>query len=134
MNIIETLTREHREIIDLLNAFKKGKGFENAEWREKLFAAKKLFLRHLNDEDTVLYPALREAGKSDAEIKKLAERYSDEMRTISSKVIAFIDRYAVEQGGPSFSRDYAEIVTLLEKRVRSEEEALFPAYRKAFGC
>ena len=133
MNIVETLTREHREILELVNAFKKGKGFEDTAWREKLFAAKKLFLHHLEEEDSVLYPALREAGKSDPEIADIAERYIAEMEKISSKVISFLDRYAVEQGGPSFSRDYAELVNLLEKRISSEEQVLFERYRKAFG-
>ena len=133
MNIVETLTREHREILELINAFKKGKGFENAAWREKLFAAKKLFLHHLEEEDSVLYPALREAGKSDPELGALVNGYIAGMEEISSRVISFLDRYAVEQGGPSFSRDYAEIVSLLEKRIASEEEVLFVKYRAAFG-
>ena len=133
MNIVETLTREHREILGLVNAFKKGKGFEDAAWREKLFAAKKLFIHHLEQEDTVLYPALREAGKADAELGEIVNRYISEMERISTKVISFLDRYAVEQGGPSFSRDYAEIVSLLEKRIVSEEQVLFVKYREAFG-
>ena len=133
MNIVETLTREHREILGLVNAFKKGKGFEDAAWREKLFAAKKLFIHHLEQEDTVLYPALREAGKADAELGEIVNRYISEMERISTKVISFLDRYAVEQGGPSFSRDYAELVSLLEKRISSEEKTLFERYRKAFG-
>lgn len=133
MNIVETLTREHREILELVNAFKKGKGFEDAVWREKLFAAKKLFLHHLGEEDTVLYPALREAAKSDPELAEVVSRYVAEMEGISVKVISFLDRYAVEMGGPSFSRDYAEIVALLEKRIASEELVLFEKYRAAFG-
>ena len=133
MNIVETLTREHREILELVNAFKKGKGFEDAAWREKLFAAKKLFIHHLEQEDTVLYPALREAGKADAELGEIVNRYISEMERISTKVISFLDRYAVEQGGPSFSMDYAELVSLLEKRISSEEQVLFVRYRKAFG-
>ena len=133
MNIVDTLTREHREILELVNAFKKGRGFQDSQWRDNLFAAKKLFLHHLHEEDTVLYPALVEAAKSDPELSELVKTYVSEMEPISAKVISFLDRYSAEHSGPSFSGDYAELVNLLEKRISSEEEVLFAKYKTVFG-
>jgi hemerythrin-like domain-containing protein len=82
MNLIQSLTSEHKEIEHLINGFKIGKGFQDAAWRDNLFAAKKLFLSHLEKEDTLLYPALRDAAKGDPELSALVSAYMKEMESI----------------------------------------------------
>ena len=47
MNLREELTKEHAEILELLGAAKKGRGFEDTRWRDNFFAARKLFAAHL---------------------------------------------------------------------------------------
>ncbi|MGL4370675.1 MAG: hemerythrin domain-containing protein [Spirochaetota bacterium] len=132
MNLIETLKQEHCEILSLVNAFKKGQGFPSKKWREALFSAKKLFIEHLEKEDDILYPALRKTGISDKATSEMTEKFISEMKDISRTVISFLDRYAVEQSGPDFSRDYANIVSVLEKRISEEESVLFEKYRQLF--
>lgn len=118
MQLVDELKQEHREILELLNAFKKGRGFEASSWRNDLFRARSLFLSHLAKEDAELYPAL--AGNA------TAAGFAEEMKRISGQVTAFLDKYRESHDGPEFSRDYADLMTVLQKRIQSEETVLFP--------
>lgn len=119
MNLVAELKKEHAEILDILNAFKKGRGFDSQEWRDNLFRAKKKFLDHLAREDSELYPLIEKNGGENGRI------FAEEMKQISDEVIRFLDKYRETHDGPGFSRDYAGLMNVLEKRIRAEEEILY---------
>ena len=51
--------------------------------------------------------------------------FAEEMKQISDEVIRFLDKYRETHDGPGFSRDYAGLMNVLEKRIRAEEEILY---------
>jgi hemerythrin-like domain-containing protein len=123
-DIISTLKSDHAEILTLINAFKKGTGFQDSGWRDDLFKAKDLITKHLSLEDNTLYPAMRQNKSTEM----IANAYHDEMTGITKQIFDFIDKYKEEHSGTHFSIDYAALTTALKKRIEAEETELFPKY------
>lgn len=124
--LIRELKKEHEELFELLEAFKKGRGIDGMDWKAKLFSAKKLFLDHLKKEDEQLYPRLLSKWSGDMSMEMIVRKYVDDMRRISAETIAFLDKYnSSERSGSDFMRDYAALTVDLKTRIREEEEKLF---------
>ena len=128
--LIRELRKEHGEIFELMEAFKKGRGIDGSGWKEKLFSARKLFLDHLKKEDELLYPRLREKWAGDRTMENIIGKYIDDMKKISAETLAFLDRYnTADQSGSDFMRDYASLTVGLKARMREEEENLFKIFK-----
>lgn len=128
--LIRELKREHGELFGLLEAFKQGRGVDGADWKEKLFSAKKLFQDHLKKEDDELYPRLLDKCSGDATMETMVRKFMEDMKKISAKTLDFLERYNSTSGGSDFMRDYAEMMVDLKGRMREEEEKLFAQVRK----
>lgn len=129
--LIRELKKEHEEIFELLEAFKKGRGVDGTGWKEKLFSAKALFLDHLKKEDEELYPKLLEKRTGDRTMENIVGRYIADMKKISAETVAFLDKYNTSgQSGSDFMQDYASMMVGLKARMREEEEKLFRELEK----
>lgn len=127
-DFIRELTEEHKVLLDMLEGFKRGQGITGKEWKEKLFAAKELFIEHLKKEDESLYPELLSASELDPDLEKTVQEFIDDMRRISAMTLAFLDKYHENSGGTAFIRDFAELEINLKKRISQEEMVLYPQY------
>ncbi len=125
---VEKLKNEHKEIIELLDGSKKGNAFFDTIWRENLMTANRKINEHLKKEDEILYKELNNADDNEL-LRKISETFSDDMKKITKQVEAFLQKYQTAAEGNSFRKDYAALVYSLEKRIKSEEEILFPAYQ-----
>lgn len=128
--IVEKLKSEHRQILDILSMAQKGYGFSDLKWREALIQAKRLFEQHLDYEDKTIYND-EFFGKTDfGHYPETARRFQEEMKDITIVVENFFNRYELTTDRPGFSKDYANLVHLLEKRIKAEEAVLFEKFEK----
>jgi hemerythrin-like domain-containing protein len=130
-NFIAELKSEHKELLEMLEGFKKGQGITAPGWKEKLFAAKNLFLKHLKEEDEKLYPALLKVSEKDELLNKIVTRFTQEMKKVSEKTILFLEKYASVSQGSDFIKDFAQLEILLKSRIEQEEKVLYEEYLKA---
>jgi hemerythrin-like domain-containing protein len=128
--LIEDLKKEHLELFELLEAFKKGRGVDGTGWKEKLFAARKLFQEHLKKEDEQLYPRLLSKWSGDRSMENIVQKYVEDMKKISMETMAFLDRYNTTSSGSDFMKDYAEMMIDMKSRIHDEEEKLFKELEK----
>lgn len=134
VQFIRDLKDDHQRLLDTLEEARR-LGLGTAEGRRCLFTCKELLARHLRKEDTMLYPALRQAaGKGD--LGNVADDFASEMQSITGSLLAFFARYdgsagATDAGGLDFARELGRIIIALKMRIQREESRLYPAYEKA---
>lgn len=132
-HFIRDLKDDHQRLLDTLEEARR-LGLGTAEGRRCLFTCKELLSRHLRKEDTMLYPALRQAaGKGD--LGNVADAFASEMQSISGGLLEFFARYdastgVVDAGGLDFARELGRIIIALKMRIQREESRLYPAYEK----
>jgi hypothetical protein len=82
--------------------------------------------RHLAFEDLRLYPVLEAAEPA---IADRARRYREEMGDLSSRVIAFLERWgaerAVEAEPKAFAQSWDAVRAALERRMAAEDDDLY---------
>ncbi|MBG3878645.1 hemerythrin domain-containing protein [Desulfovibrio oxamicus] len=135
-HFIRDLKDDHQRLLDTLEEARR-LGLGTAEGRHCLFTCKELLTRHLRKEDTMLYPALRQAaGKGD--LGNVADAFASEMQSISGSLLEFFARYDAGAGaadagagGLDFARELGRIIIALKMRIQREESRLYPAYEKA---
>ena len=133
-HFIRDLKDDHQRLLDTLEEARR-LGLGTAEGRRCLFTCKELLARHLRKEDTMLYPALRQAaGKGD--LGNVADSFASEMQSISGSLLEFFARYdastgTADAGGLDFARELGRIIIALKMRIQREESRLYPAYEKA---
>ena len=133
-HFIRDLKDDHQRLLDTLEEARR-LGLGTAEGRRCLFTCKELLARHLRKEDTMLYPALRQAaGKGD--LGNVADSFASEMQSISGSLLEFFARHdastgTADAGGLDFARELGRIIIALKMRIQREESRLYPAYEKA---
>ncbi|WOG29941.1 hemerythrin domain-containing protein [Endozoicomonas sp. 8E] len=128
--LIEEFKSEHVQISDLLLQAR-DVGIGNQKGRDLILSAKKILLAHLNKEDKLLYPVLREAAENDESLKSTLTDYALDMDKISAKVMIFFNLY--ENGNntiENFQQDCNNIIRALSKRISKEEAVLYKTYDK----
>ncbi|WP_448217387.1 hemerythrin domain-containing protein [Endozoicomonas sp. 2B-B] len=131
--LIEEFKSEHVQISDLLLQAR-DIGIGNQKGRDLILSAKKILLAHLNKEDRLLYPVLREAAENDESLKSTLTDYALDMDKISAKVMVFFNLY--ENGDntiENFQQDCNNIIRALSKRISKEEAVLYKTYDKIKG-
>ncbi len=84
---------------------------------------------HLSAEDRVLYPGLQQA--KDPAAAALGRRFAEEMGGLAAAFKAFSQTYAngamIEADRAAFSKAFQGVVDAVVKRVKAEEDTLYPA-------
>lgn len=129
--LVEKLKRDHAELLGRLEAFRSGQGISGRQWKENLFAAKKLFEDHLREEDEKLYPVLLKHADRDPVLKNITERFVREMRSVTEQTRAFFAKYSDSSSGTVFMQEYAALLTRLKTRMEEEEKDLFRIFEES---
>ncbi len=136
MDLITQLKEEHTEIAHLFmeaEAYAFGKDPNGSNLISSMREGRDLLLNHLKLEDEALYPKFENA--EDPECNELGKKFANEMKEISKKTLAFFEKYGgVESeqlvGEEEFCKELSEIITAIRKRIKIEEEILYPAFGK----
>ena len=125
--LVEELRKEHAVIAETLNKVK-SLGFTLKEGQNTLLAAKSGFLAHLKKEDEQLYPVLKNAAESDANLKRSLDAFAKDMNEISKAALEFFDKYSTGGSGMEFAKDFGKVFATLSQRIRKEENILYQKY------
>ncbi len=124
MDFFEILTQDHQKVSDLFQQIQTSQD-ETARKRLITQVKKELDL-HAHIEETILYPALKEADET-REITGEAYVEHSEVKQILAKL---------EQTSPTearFNQLFTELRTNVEHHVKEEEGEMFPKARKVLG-
>jgi iron-sulfur cluster repair protein YtfE (RIC family) len=83
--------------------------------------------RHLKTEDWILYPRL--LLSSDRHVAETSRAFSQEMGGLAKEFREYADRwvaYAIDSDWKGFQRETTEILTVLARRMKREEQELYP--------
>jgi|GEM_PF-4695990 len=133
--LIGQLKSDHKKIFklskDIYSLFHKKDSFE--EIREKLDILKSMLIMHLNFEDAILYPYLIDRYRLDGEKLSFIQKSSRGMENLSEISLKFIEECSNEElyrkHKDRFKKELKDIGELLLKRVKFEEEKLYPLYK-----
>lgn len=127
--MIESLIRQHREIMELVAQIENMLG-KDGEFKIllKLGELAGKVKTHLIQEDRVLYPAFSE--HREAKIRETAQRFVREMGGLAGAFDQFRAKYAtvkaLRENPGQFAADLKRIAGALEKRIQAEERELYP--------
>ena len=127
--IIEELNTEHAKIAGVLLEAKAA-GVATPHGRELLNSAKTLLLFHLKKEDSELYPELKIIATGDEELKKILDKFADDMENVTKTVFRFFDKHFEGTAGTGIETDFEELFSVLAQRIRREETVLYPSYER----
>jgi DUF438 domain-containing protein len=135
MSLIKQLKQEHVEILRLLDALEiaLNNGNNHEELLSNLRELKMTLVAHLKLEDKLLYPTL--ANSKNEEIIKLGAQFAEEMTGITEDVLKYFSKYLKEEisdlkKNEEFKKKTTDIKKIVNKRVKIEEEILYPTYEK----
>lgn len=90
---------------------------------------------HLSTEDKVLYPELE--GHKDPAVAALAKRFSSEMKTTTTAVLAYNSRWAtptaIRGNARIFIKETKEVIGILAERIKRENQELYAAADRSEG-
>jgi len=138
MSLIQQLRNEHAEIMRLLETGKEtiaSKEETVPDLREYFQELRTILSAHLDLENKLLYPKFDNSDKP--ELKEMGKKFSGEMVGIAETVLAFFAKYEKDsikalRENPEFNKEFLEIGAAVDKRVKIEEDVLFPAYEQNF--
>ncbi|GFN22205.1 MAG: hemerythrin domain-containing protein [Thermoanaerobacteraceae bacterium] len=130
--LTETLVRQHKEIMGLLGDIEEmgrehisGRPFELLIKLGELSGKVKV---HLAQEDRGLYPVLLK--HPDGQVREKAQRFIQEMGGLREAFERFRTRYAstgaIKEDPARFLADVRDLASALTKRIRLEEDELYP--------
>lgn len=122
--VFKTLMAEHGEILALLMRVKAS---SDPEVRRRLFPRiRKELLSHEKAEILVLYPVYRRH----ADLARIAEQHAQEAHALEGLVERL---HGMDVAGQSWGPAFQELVSLVQRHVRDEEDDHFPIASRAFG-
>jgi len=135
-DLINQFKEEHVRIMHLFEALKGDLKKNKSEIIKDLQELREVLVHHLDLEDKLLYPKFSQSEQP--EVKKIGQLFSEEMGKISKVAFSFFDKYEgkeVDQlvNDKKFKNLFEEISKKVEKRVKIEEEVLYPAFNMYFG-
>ena len=134
--LIETLHTHHAHLGALFDRIGDSARHGDSRKLHDLLATFKLSLNaHVLTENVRFYAYLEQALSDDAENTQIVVDFRHEMNSITRQVRAFADRWSDADMSNSdaqnrFLADYYQVGKLLERRLDSEEEQLFPLYQQ----
>ncbi len=127
--LIEELKKEHSEIAATLNEVKE-LGINSKEGQAKLMSAKVSLLAHIKKEEDQFYPVLRKEAESNKQLESILDSLAVGMMEVSRIALEFFDKYSRGVSGKEFPKEFESLLVALGKRIRNEEDILFPEYEK----
>ena len=127
--LIEELKKEHSEIVATLNEVKE-LGISSKEGQAKLMSAKVSLLAHIKKEEEQFYPVLRKEAKINKELESILDLLAVGMMDASRVALEFFDKYSRGVSGKEFPEEFENLFVVIGKRIRNEEDILFPVYEK----
>lgn len=129
VDLLEKLKLQHAEMRGLLATTAAEPADRFLAIASELDDFKKVFVDHLYLENKYLYPLLLERGKSTRIGALSTKMLLDEVDAIQKSTISFLNKYDSEEkiakDFSGFKKRLSETATLLESRIRLEEEGLF---------
>lgn len=132
--LIDSLLRGHAElgrIFGNIGESQKAGNFEDI--RNLLVQFKTRLDAHLLIENVRFYNYLEQALADDVESAATIRDFRRDMNGIARSVVDFVKRYQSSRFVPAerhqFAADYAAVGKILEQRLDSEENSLYPLYR-----
>ena len=137
MDLIQLLKEEHDQILESFETLEKDiqKGKLDFDVATHFGILKEILTKHLELENKFLYPRL---GKLEyVELQELGRIFNKEMLKVSDTAFAFFDKYGEKDAvklnkSTKFNKEFKDLVIVVKKRVRIEEDVLFPAYSKYY--
>jgi len=117
----QALATEHKLTLKIFDALKATENKQKVKRSTLLMTLKHALMKHAVQEENVIYPALRDAGKAEA---------ADHLNHDHGYVKQYL--YELEilpKDSPSFLTTLAKFRTDIEKHMREEEDELFPAMK-----
>ncbi len=127
--LIEEFKREHSEIVATLNEVKE-LGISSKEGQAKLMSAKVSLLAHIKKEEEQFYPVLRKEAEINKQLESILDLLAVSMMDASRVALEFFDKYSRGVSGKEFPKEFENLFVALDKRIRNEEDILFPVYEK----
>lgn len=130
--LIQQLENEHQAIIKYLDDLKTP--YSQIKTKQDSFLAmKNLLLKHLDKENTELYPILLKNEKTSI----IARSFSSGMTTLAEEIMKFINEYEndfspktteSQHTGFEYAKQLGRITGLLKNRISNEEKVLYAEY------
>ncbi len=138
MSLIQQLRNEHAEIMRMLETGKEtiaSKEETVPDLRDYFQELRTILSAHLDLENKLIYPKFDSSDKQ--ELKEMGKKFSGEMVGIAETVLAFFAKYEKDslkalRENPEFNKEFLEIGAAVDKRIKIEEDILFPAYEQNF--
>ena len=130
--LVDELKTEHKALFQLLDQVAE-LGIDSPAGRERLMAAKDLFLSHLRKEDEQLHAVMAEEEKRDPELRETMSLMKFNLRDVTQWVEEFFAKYSGDGKTDTFPEDFELINVLLRNRMRREEKVLFREFDKISG-
>jgi iron-sulfur cluster repair protein YtfE (RIC family) len=127
--LIEELKKEHSGIVATLNEVTE-LGIRSKEGQAKLMSAKVSLLAHIEKEEEQFYPVLRKEAEINKQLESILDLLAVGMMDASRVALEFFDKYSREVSGKEFPKEFENLLVALDKRIRNEEDILFPEYEK----
>ena len=117
----EALATEHKMALTIFDALEKTENKQKVKRSTLLMSLKHALLKHAVQEENVIYPALRDAGKVEA---------ADHLNHDHGYVKDYLyDLENLPKDSPQFLTTLAKFRTDIEKHIREEEDELYPAMK-----
>ncbi len=131
-DLLDDLKDDHKLILEILDQVK-ALGIATATGREKLLSARDVLLSHMEKEDQLFYPALREAAKQNDDLGRVLSYFSEDMDRVSLKAMDVFNKYSGGASAEDFPGEITLLYITLKDRIRTEEEILFRRYEQLEG-
>jgi hypothetical protein len=125
--LIDELKQEHAFLVQMLDQVR-STGVGSHAAHKHLLSAKAKLLAHLEKENRLLYPALREAAKRDPVVDVMLATFAAEMEQVADAAMTFFEKYSQSGEGLNFGGEFGALVGALTMRIRREESMLYAAY------
>lgn len=127
--LVDELKSEHANLVNVLNEVKK-LGITSNEGQQLLKSAKNGLIAHLQKEDRELYPQLRNAAKTDADLERTLRMFAQDMEGITTLALDFFNKYENGGSGIEFAKDFGRLFAMLGNRIGKEENILYAKYNE----
>ncbi len=87
-------------------------------------------LAHIKKEEEQFYPVLRKEAEINKELESILDLLAVSMMDASRVALEFFDKYSRGVSGKEFPKEFENLLVALDKRIRNEEDILFPVYEK----
>ncbi len=129
--LIEKFKKEHSEIIEALKEVEE-LGIHTEEGHAKLMSLIMALLKHLRDEDKLLYPVLKKASEQNKKLKEILHHFVNGLGTIYVEMLGFMAKHYKGAKANNFQSEYERLFGALSKRIEYEENILYDEYKKLY--